>query len=63
MAKIEKPTKPAKRTGPTRVKAIGWLKAHGHKAADVDAEKGDMKATLKALHKISDDEWKAAGGK
>ncbi len=54
--------KPLKRAKPTKAKLEGWLKAHGHRAADVDAmtAAADSTLALRTLHGITDAEWQAA---
>ena len=47
-----------KRTKPTKSKMKNWLKAKGHRAADVDREVDgkDVAAALLALHGVTTDE-------
>ncbi len=60
MSPLSKPEKP------TRAKARGWLKAHGHNAAKVDAavdKHAEPVAAVLELHKVSLEEYRAAGGR
>ncbi|MCX6786840.1 MAG: hypothetical protein NTU85_03465 [Candidatus Kaiserbacteria bacterium] len=57
----EDPKKPPKRSKPTKAQVDAFLKAHGHKAADVNKQKGaDVMTDLLALHKITAEQYKAA---
>ncbi len=52
-----------KRVEPTKTKVKTWLKAHGHKAADVDAKAmTDIPGDLCALHSVTLEQWRAAMG-
>ncbi len=58
---MTKPTKPPKRAKPTKAKLDAFLKAHGHRAADVNKQKGiDVTTDLLALHKVTDAQYRSA---
>jgi PKD repeat protein len=56
----------AARVKAEKVKIRSFLKAHGHKSEDVDAlpldTESQRKASLRAVHKITEQQYKDAGG-
>jgi len=54
--------KPPKRAKPTKIKAKDWLKAHGHKAKDVDdaLDAETVETSIAKLHGVTTEQWKTA---